>query len=103
MATNPILPRMRLSVLGGDPSATPLRRIPTGAVSLHHLSTVGTHFTTHRPDDQMTEAARMTVALRTARAASVARPLLGRLPFPTGGITRGEYGQRVLAQIGGPR
>ncbi|MEU2134428.1 hypothetical protein ABZ587_40150, partial [Streptomyces sp. NPDC018352] len=65
------------------------------------LSTVALHFTTHRPADPMTEAARMTVTLRTAGSAAAARPLLSRLPFPSGGVSRGEYGQRALAQVGG--
>ncbi|MFJ8855120.1 hypothetical protein [Streptomyces sp. NPDC102437] len=62
----------------------------------NHLSVVGTHLTTHRPADPMTEAARMTVVLRTAGSAAAARPVLRFLPFPSGGVTRGEYGQRVL-------
>ncbi|TXS78673.1 hypothetical protein [Streptomyces sp. sk2.1] len=68
-----------------------------------HLSAVGTHFTTHRPADPMTDAARMTVALRTVGSAAAARPVLRALPFPSGGVTRGEYGQRILAQAGGAR
>ncbi|MFF8716184.1 hypothetical protein ACF07T_32835 [Streptomyces sp. NPDC015184] len=68
-----------------------------------HLSAVGTHLTTHRPADPMTEAARMTVTLRTVGSATAARPILRHLPFPSGGVTRGEYGQRVLAQAGGAR
>jgi hypothetical protein len=66
-----------------------------------HLSMVGTHLTTHLPADPMTEAARMTVALRTTGSAASARPVLHALPFPAGRITRGEYGHRVLAQVGG--
>ncbi|MEV6102644.1 hypothetical protein [Nocardia sp. NPDC051981] len=65
------------------------------------LEKIASHFTTHRPADPMTEAARMTVALRTAGSAAAARPVLRVLPFPTGQISRGEYGRRVLAQVGG--
>ncbi|MFE7105611.1 hypothetical protein ACFU98_10700 [Streptomyces sp. NPDC057575] len=57
---------------------------------------VASHFTTHRPADRMTDAARMTVALRSAGSAFAARPVLRALPFPKGRITRGEYGQHVL-------
>lgn len=59
------------------------------------LAAIAAHLTEHRPTALMTEAARMTVALRIARTASDARPLLRRLPFPTGGITRGEYALRL--------
>ncbi|MFF2964258.1 hypothetical protein ACFVT1_36445 [Streptomyces sp. NPDC057963] len=74
-----------------------------GARTASHLSAVGTHFATHRPADPMTEAARMTVTLRTAGSADAARTILRRLPFPAGGVTRGEYGHRVLTQAGGAR
>ncbi|MGW3164812.1 hypothetical protein ACWC9Q_18450 [Streptomyces sp. NPDC001142] len=67
------------------------------------LEKIAAHFTTHRPADPMTEAARMTVALRTAGGAAAARPILRRLPFPAGRVSRGEYGQQVLAQVGGAR
>lgn len=67
------------------------------------LEKVAEYFTEHRPADPMTEAARMTVALRTAGSAAAARPVLRVLPFPAGRMTRGEYGQRVLAQVGGAR
>lgn len=59
--------------------------------------------TKHLSADPMTDAARMTVALRTAGSATAARPVLRALPFPAGRITRGEYGQRILAQAGGAR
>ncbi|MFJ2374980.1 hypothetical protein ACIOZL_19555 [Streptomyces sp. NPDC087769] len=72
-----------------------LRQRPAARIA-GHLSTVGTHLTSHRPDDPMTEAARMTVALRTAGSAAAARSILRRLPFPSGGVTRGEYGHRVM-------
>ncbi|MER6607356.1 hypothetical protein ABT282_15940 [Streptomyces sp. NPDC000927] len=85
-----------------DEALRRIRQRPT-AHTTSHLNTVGTHLTTHRPADPMTEAARMTVALRTAGSATAARPILRALPFPAGQITRGEYGQRVLAQVGGAR
>lgn len=44
----------------------------------------------------MTDAARMTVALIAAGGrAQAVRPLLEVLPFPTGGISRGEYSIRI--------
>ncbi|WP_030747567.1 hypothetical protein [Streptomyces sp. NRRL F-5135] len=59
------------------------------------LRQVAEHLTTHRPADPMTEAARMTVALRVAGTAPAASPLLRALPFPSGSITRGEYALRL--------
>ncbi|MFD4855127.1 hypothetical protein [Streptomyces atratus] len=60
------------------------------------ITAVAAHFTTHRPTDRMTEAARMTVALNTVgNNAAAVRPILRALPFPAGGITRGEYALRV--------
>ncbi|MFG2225364.1 hypothetical protein [Streptomyces sp. NPDC048644] len=59
------------------------------------LHAVAQHLTIRRPADPMTDAARMTISLRVARTAPAARPLLRRLPFPAGGITRGEYALRL--------
>lgn len=59
------------------------------------LFAVAAHFTTHRPADRMTDAARMTVALRTAGSAAAVRPVLRALPFPASRITRGKYALRV--------
>ncbi|MGW2258992.1 hypothetical protein ACWCXE_14300 [Streptomyces sp. NPDC001780] len=59
------------------------------------LLAVAKHFTEHRPASPMTEAARMTVALRIAGTAPAAQPLLRVLPFPSRGITRGEYALRI--------
>ncbi|MFB7845497.1 hypothetical protein ACFC34_00475 [Streptomyces sp. NPDC056053] len=68
------------------------------------LSKVAEYFTEHRPADPMTEAARMTAALTAVGLdVAAARPVLRSLPFPDTGITRGEYGHRVLAQAGGAR
>lgn len=66
------------------------------AIVARQLTAVARHLSTHRPDDRMTNAARMTVALIAADGrAQAARPLLKALSFPTSGITRGEYALRV--------
>lgn len=72
---------------------------PTLAASpavARQVAAVAEHFTRNRPTDRMTDAARITVALVAVDGAAPAvRPVLRVLPFPTGGITRGEYALRA--------
>ncbi|MFC9429279.1 hypothetical protein [Streptomyces sp. NPDC056987] len=75
----------------GSRTVTHARRDRTAQLAL----AVVRHLAVHRPADAMTEAARMTVALRIAGTAAAARPLLALLPWPTAGITRGEYALRL--------
>lgn len=64
------------------------------------ITAVAEHLSRHRPTDRMTEAARMTVALNAVGSnAAAVRPVLRALPFPTGGITRGEYARRVRTGV----
>lgn len=78
-----------------DEALRRVRQQPASSRLANQLVTVAAHFATHRPTDRMTDAARMTVALRTAGSAAAVRPVLRALPFPAGGITRGEYALRV--------
>lgn len=59
------------------------------------VAAVAAHLSEARPDAVMTEAARMTLALRVAGTPAAARPLLAALPFPEMGITRGEFALRL--------
>ncbi|MFF3730412.1 hypothetical protein ACFYXM_08865 [Streptomyces sp. NPDC002476] len=82
--------------------AEPEQQLPVvSPYTARKLIAVAHHLTEHRPTQRMTEVARMTVVLRTAGSAAAARPVLHALPFPSGGVSRGEYGRRVLAQVGG--
>ncbi|MFF4661971.1 hypothetical protein [Streptomyces sp. NPDC001282] len=84
--------------------AEPEQQLPVvSPYTTRKLLAVAHHLTEHRPTQRMTEAARMTVALSAAGSAPAARPVLRALPFPKGQISRGEYGRRVLAQVGGAR
>ncbi|MEV8057164.1 hypothetical protein AB0P37_11695 [Streptomyces antimycoticus] len=67
------------------------------------LTAVAEHLAVHRPEQPMTEAARMTCALGTARTATAARPLLRVLPFPAGAVTRGAYAARLQEIAEGTR
>ncbi|MGW1840679.1 hypothetical protein [Streptomyces sp. NPDC002067] len=86
-------------ITSSDPIATEaLRRAHAADAQIllkKQLTDVAAHLTARRPSDLMTEAARMTVALGVTGTAAGAQPLLRRLPFPTGGITRGEYALRL--------
>ncbi|MEE1774469.1 hypothetical protein PUR34_41440 [Streptomyces sp. JV185] len=86
-----------------DEALRRVRQQPASSRLANQLVTVAAHFATHRPAAPMTEAARMTLVLRTAGSAAAARPVLRALPFPSGGVSRGEYGQRILTQVGGVR
>ncbi|MFE2941011.1 hypothetical protein ACFXKG_18400 [Streptomyces sp. NPDC059255] len=76
---------------GTTGTVTPARQDRTAHLAL----AVARHLAAHRPGAPMTEAARLTIALRIAGTGAAARPLLAVLPWPTAGITRGEYALRL--------
>ena len=59
------------------------------------LLAVARRLTLHRPTDQMTDGARLSVAFIVTGGAEASRPLLRVLPWPTDNITRGEYALRL--------
>lgn len=75
----------------GRPLRAPSSRFAGGSTR-RQLLVIAEHLTGTRPTDVMTEAARMILALHTAGSAPASRPLLALMPWPTAGITRGEYG-----------
>lgn len=78
------------------PAGTTGAVITTGQLHVQRqLHSVARHLQTYRPADTMTEGARLTVALGITGSAPASRPVLAALPFPTRGVTRGEYALHV--------
>lgn len=63
------------------------------------IARIADHFAAQRPEAQMTDAARLTVAVRVAGSAQQARPLLRQLPYPETGTTRGAYASRLRTSL----
>lgn len=96
----PITQLTALAAATGQPALVALTHVAAGFATsptadptalAHQLIRIADHLTEHHPTDVMTEAARMTLALHTAGSATASRPLLQLMPWPTNGITRGEY------------
>ncbi|GGX55833.1 hypothetical protein [Streptomyces noursei] len=91
----------RRQVQEGDQKASKAgRRVPRSSHEQRaHIASLLTvladHLGSERPDEPMTEAARMTVALNVAGTKRTVQPLLRLLPWPTHRQTRREYADQL--------